>query len=432
MKVYSFPRGGLVIDDPTVPSKYSSAVAFLPALSVIPLGPHLGGRVFPLVNVGDTVREGMLIGKASGYGAVNVHATVPGRVMRRVSWTDSDGLSSEALIIRMEGAFEKLGRKEESFSWTGMSRDELRRIIADYGVVEMEGSGCPIAEKLSGFENTGDHATFVVRCVFDDPWLAADYALCKERLSAVVEGGFIAAHAAGKVDRIVFAVSGREKKLGEAMLAEAERWDIPSSLALVGSRYPQRNQRELELALRGYEQKENIPLGSILALGPASLAAVYDAVRFRRPPLERYVAVGGSAVKRPQVMKARIGKRIGELFNECGGFVEKPKRIVTGTPFLGKTVVSLDEPVTRTSYAIFAMLKTQARELPERNCISCGECRRVCPVGLDPEEVYKEIVGGRAELAAECHGCGCCTVVCPSRLPLSRVLQGEGRSLRHA
>ncbi len=65
------------------------------------------------------------------------------------------------------------------------------------------------------------------------------------------------AKACFKVAQIIFAVSHREKELGEQLLSAAENIDIPSSLVLTGSRYPQRNSRELELALRIYEKKEN-------------------------------------------------------------------------------------------------------------------------------------------------------------------------------
>jgi electron transport complex protein RnfC len=61
----------------------------------------------------------------------------------------------------------------------------------------------------------------------------------------------------------------------------------------------------------------------------------------------------------------------------------------------------------------------------------------VCPVGLDPEEIYKKIlISGKntantdssasgllgPDLSTECHACGCCEIVCPSHLPLSTVI----------
>ncbi|MDR2485120.1 MAG: SLBB domain-containing protein [Treponema sp.] len=428
MKIYTFPRGGISFEDPTVPPKDAGVIAFLPVLSVIPLIQHPGGKASPVVAVGDQVREGMLIGRGQGPGSANIHATVPGKVVRTVSWDMAEGMSNEALVIRLGGGFEKLGKEEKVFPWEELMPFALQQLIADYGVVEMEGSGRPVAELLASApsRSTETPATLVVRCVFDDPWLAADYVLCRERLKAVAEGSMIISRSV-QISRIVYAVSHQEKELGNLLLAEAGNYGVPASLVLVGSRYPQKNPRELELVLRNYEKHENLNLGSFLILGPATLAAVYDAVKLKKPVLDRYVAVGGSAVKTPQVMRARIGTRLRDLFAECGGFVREPQRIAIGSPLSGRRVADLDEPVIKTSYAVAALLEHQTGGTVRRNCIGCGDCRMVCPVELDPEALFKAITGPQTgtipEIVAACHGCGCCDLVCPSRLPLSTVIQ---------
>ena len=443
MKTYSFPRGGIFLEDATVPvppRENHCPVAFLPALSLIPLVQHPGGKLSPLVSVGDTVREGMLVGRGMEGRSSNAHATVPGRVVRHAEWEDGEGRECGGLLIRMEGSFDRLGATEDSYAPELppdlMSYRELVDTLDLCGIVEMEGFGRPLSEMLSGFHLADGSKTLVVRCVFDDPWLVADYVLCRERLKAVVEGAFLLAGACGGIGRVVFAVSRRVRKLGEAMLAEAAGYGIPSSMVLTGGKYPQRNHREMEIVLRAYAKKTRADLGTVLMLGPSTLAAVHDAVKYRRPILERYVAVGGSAVRKPKVMRVRIGKRIGDLFEECGGFVGSPCRVVTGSPFFGEQVRYLDEPVTRTSYALVAMLARQVGRYPARGCISCGECRKVCPVGLDPEEMYKMIKVSSIDLAPdlepsdhpgfrECHGCGCCQMVCPSRLPLPEEIRGK-------
>jgi len=431
MKVYSFPRGGLSYEDPTAPSRDNVENAFLPTLSVIPLGSSTK-RVYPVVSVGDMVREGMLIGRASGSGAVNVHATVPGKVIRKVSWKDIDGLDNDALIISMEGAFEKLGRKEETYNWKGISAYDIQRIMSDYGIVEMENAGRSLSDMISAGRRENDKITLVIRFVFDDPWLAADYALCKDRLDAIIEGAAIVAKAVFKANYVIFAVSHHEKELAQKIYSASGKLEISSSVVMTGSRYPQRNDRELELALRTYEKKENMNFSSFLILGPAVLAACYDAVVHKRPILDRYVAVGGSAVRNPQVMKVRIGTRIGEIIDQCGGLSRGPHKIVIGSPLSGREVMYLDEPVGKTCYAIAAMSKSQAHE--QQNCINCGECRAVCPVGLDPQNIYKRIVSLDADDsgAAGCHGCGCCKIVCPSALPLFETILEKNREVKSA
>ncbi|MDR2519073.1 MAG: SLBB domain-containing protein [Spirochaetaceae bacterium] len=419
MKVYTFPRGGLSFEDPTVPPRDAGVIAFLPALSVVPLIQHTGGKALPVVAAGDQVREGMLIAKAQGAGSANIHAPVPGSVVRLVSWEHNEGL-----VIRLGGGFEKLGKEEKAFPWEDLMPFALQQLIAEQGIVEMEGLGRPAAEILGSFRAAPEEpASLVVRCVFDDPWLAADYVLCRERLKAVVEGSAIVCRSV-KINRIVYAVSHREKDLGGLFLKEAESYGVPASLALVGSRYPQRNRRELEMVLRNYEKHEGLNLGAFLIMGPATLAAVHDGVKLKKPILERYVAVGGSAVKTPQVMRVRIGTRLKDVFAECGGFTGEPQRIIIGSPLSGRRVTDLDEPVVKTSYAAAALLEHQGGGTVMRNCIGCGECRMVCPVELDPEFLFKGIKGAvpGTPQARECHGCGCCDLVCPSRIPLSAII----------
>jgi electron transport complex protein RnfC len=435
-KVYSFPRGGISFEDSTVPSRESCVTAFLPSLSIIPLIQHFGGRAYPIVSVGEAVTEGMLIGRGRGAGSANVHATVPGRVIRMVSYRSFGGMAQEGIVIRMEGRFDRLGKKEEVFRWEGMLAADIQRTISDFGVVEMEGSGRPISDIISSHRASPESVTLVVRCVFDDPWLASDYVLCNERVAAIAEGAVITARTC-RVKRIIYAVSHGEEEIGRKLLAAGGKWGIPIAVVLVGSRYPQRNRRELELVLRNYGKKEGQDLGSLFILGPATIAAVYDAVKLRKPALDRYVTVGGSAVKKPHVMKVRIGTRIRDVFDECGGFTGIPKKLATGSPLQGQPIPDLDEPVSKTSYAVFALHEGLIRE-KQGGCISCGECRNVCPVGLDPEELYKTImVYGTANSAqgvppgrsGECHGCGCCEVVCPSRLPLSTVITESASGL---
>jgi electron transport complex protein RnfC len=426
VKVYSMPRGGIVFEDPFAPREFETA--FLPVFSVIPLIQHTGNKAYPIVFIGEYVKEGMLIGRGQGTGSANVHATVPGKVVRMASWKTIDGVSNEALIIRLEGSFEKLGKRKTPHSWEDLPSFEIQRIIAEYGIVEMDDGGRPLADLLAELSPVSEPITLVVRCVFDDPWLAADIVLCDRRLEDVVEGTFITARAC-KASRIVYVVSKNENKLAARLIAVASQYplaqNIPTDLVIVGNKYPQRNRRELKLALRAYEKNERNDLGVFFIVGPATIVAVFDAVKFRKPILDRYVAVGGSAVKEPKVLKVRIGTRLRDVFDQCGGLISAPERIVIGSPLAGRAVLDIDEPIVKNSYAASALKKEQVGMTVERSCIDCGECRSVCPVGLDPEELFKRRKTDATLIECGCHGCGCCEAVCPSRIPLKTIIYGS-------
>jgi electron transport complex protein RnfC len=59
----------------------------------------------------------------------------------------------------------------------------------------------------------------------------------------------------------------------------------------------------------------------------------------------------------------------------------------------------------------------------EMPCIRCGECARVCPATLLPQQLNLQVrnqlwVEAREYGLAACIECGCCDVVCPSHIPL--------------
>jgi electron transport complex protein RnfC len=188
-------------------------------------------------------------------------------------------------------------------------------------------------------------------------------------------------------------------------------------------RYPQGAERPLLEALLGRYRAGREP-GGAAVIDLASLYAVYEAVVLGKPLLERVVTVTGLAVRRPANLKVRLGTRIGDLIEECGGFSESPARLLAGGPMMGSWQSDLQAPVTRELAGLIALTRAETRQAAETPCIGCGRCLSACPWRLAPVEIYKALEHGRfaeAEAAglAECTGCGCCAYVCPARIPLA-------------
>ena len=77
--------------------------AVISDLSVIAMSQHLGSPSEVIVNPGDTVREGMLIGKSTGFISGNIHSPVPGTVKEITDIYLPNGNTSKAVVIEMEG-----------------------------------------------------------------------------------------------------------------------------------------------------------------------------------------------------------------------------------------------------------------------------------------------------------------------------------------
>ena len=51
-------------------------------------------------------------------------------------------------------------------------------------------------------------------------------------------------------------------------------------------------------------------------------------------------------------------------------------------------------------------------EADKEGCISCGQCNKACPMGLDVKQMVAE---GKNHNCTECIECGACVDVCPKK-----------------
>ena len=63
--------------------------------------------------------------------------------------------------------------------------------------------------------------------------------------------------------------------------------------------------------------------------------AIYTAVRYGRPLIERYVTVTGRGVKEPKNFLARIGTPFSQLIEEAGGLTDDAAKVIAGGPMMG-------------------------------------------------------------------------------------------------
>jgi H+/Na+-translocating ferredoxin:NAD+ oxidoreductase subunit C len=413
------------------------ANASIPAFALIPMLQHSGTPARCLVRPGDKVQEGMLIGKAEGASSANVHSSIPGTVVQVGETKGADGTTSVAALVEFGGEFDRTGKPSMAADWERIPRDELLGRIKHCGVVGLGGSLLPTHLKLA--VQPGRRTEFLIANGIEcEPSLHADVSLMREKSRQIVIGMRICQRIL-EARRVILAISESfQDELGPLFREAFAGFDPAMETVALPGRYPQGHEDLVKASILARASVSNGSAGrseasTCVVVNVATLYAVYEAVVMQRPLIERFVTVTGSAVRKPRVLKVRVGTRVGDLFEECGGLTELPGKIVVGGPMRGISVSSLDLPVTKGVAGVMAFTRAEARTGSQLPCIRCGVCVEACPWELVPTRLNKliergDIATALAEGLSSCTECGCCAFACPSRIPLVDTLR-KGKRL---
>ena len=409
--------------------------AVISNLSVVALSQQLGSPSECIVKPGDEVREGMLIGKSTGFISANIHSPVPGTVKEISDIYLANGMTSRAVVIEMEGEFDRLGKEESKTSWDNLSSKELIEIIDSSGIVGLGGATFPANVKFS--LPKGKKAEYlVINGVECEPYLTADHRLMIEKSDQIIEGIKIIASII-KPEKLAIGIEANKPDAIEVMKEAALRADLSLDVVGLEVKYPQGDEKQLLKAITNREVPSGalpIEIGCVVS-NVGTVHAIYEAVVLGKPLIERVVTVSGGAIKNPQNLKVRIGTPISSLIEECGGFTEKPVKVVVGGPMMGFTIYDLDTPVTKGTSGVLALTSKEVKGAAQTACISCGRCIAACPMGLNPTTLFKYIDHTDYDSAEsiglmDCKECGSCGYVCLARIPLVQGMRLGKRMLR--
>lgn len=429
MRRLTFTRGGIVPPDRKHHTRRAPLWnAAIPRTSIVPLLQHSGESAVACVSQTDRVREGMLVGRAASPRSANVHAPIPGvvREIRRIVLPD--GISCDAVVIDMDGEFDLLGKRVEVHDWRSFDRKTLSRLIAEHGVVDMDGSKPPMPLSY-GLRDHRRCETLILNGSESEPYLSGDHRTMVEHVSSVLTGLEIVSRIT-RPAKVVIAVESNKPDAASTLRAAVRSCGLGYQVVRLRVRYPQGDERQLVKAVTGREilSGGNAADVGCMTLGVTTAKAIHEAVVLGVPLIERVVTVAGGAVAEESNVKVRIGTPVGDLIEECGGFRSTPMKIVVGGPMTGHTVTDLTTPITKGTRAVLALTAREVRRAPTIPCIQCGRCVTACPMGLNPTRLFKliehaDLQRADSEGLQDCTECGACGYICPSRIPLVRQLR---------
>jgi len=408
----------------------------IPRMLGLPLQQHVGTPADPVVESGQRVRKGQLLALAHGTVSAAVHAPTSGHVVAIVDALapHASGLSQKTILLRSDGLDQWADLEPPLADPFAAEPHEIAARVAAAGVVGLGGAAFPAAVKLS--LRAGHQVDLlVINGAECEPYLTGDDRLMREHAAQVIDGARIMAYALG-AERIVVAIEANKPEAIEAV-GEVAREHERIEVVTVPVRYPMGSAHHLVKVLTGRETPAHGRTASVgvVVHNVGTARAVHQAVRLGQPLISRVITVSGDAMTEARNIEVLLGTPVSDLIDFCGGFAERPARVINGGPMMGLPLPSLDVPVVKGMCGVLALAPHETNEQPAGPCLRCGECISACPSRLVPMEMAalirrEDLEGADRAGVRDCITCGSCSYVCPAHIPLMHYFDYANGRLR--
>lgn len=369
----------------------------------IPLIIDNSDSVTLLVKENDYVYKGQIIGRKKDESKLGIFSSVSGRVIDFVFKTYFDGRIIKCVHIEndFKECYESKRKERKDLV---LNNNEFVDLLKTNGIVNLS-SGEAIYKM---YEKRCK--TLVVNAFEGDPYFSSVAALLKVHTDEILEAIDAIIKINGMDDAIIV-LNNLDNISVKCVNNYVGTYDRISLVCLDSDIISGNNECLIN--------KLNLDKDKVIVNDIFTIYAIYEALRYDVPLLQRIITVGGDGVKKAQNVLVKNGTSALELIEFVGGYKRfnySKMCLVAGSSFTGKSMENDDFVIGLNLSGILAIKMID--DLEESPCIKCGKCIEVCPKKLNPllimnsnsEKVLKKL---RVD---DCTGCGMCSYVCPSNI----------------
>lgn len=364
-----------------------------------------------LVSPGDYVYKGMLLGKHNSGKQMPIYSSVSGTFVEVLQCQYVNGIYRSIVI---ENDFkEKLEKsKVVKDHIQDFTRDEFLHLLHDSGIVGLGGAGFPTYIK---YDTNCPIKTLIVNAVECEPYITADDMIVREKCEAILECLDAIMKIMG-IDDCVIAVKKTNSDIVNLFQTYIGTY-VNMRLCLVPNIYPMGWERTLIQEVMGVTY-DFLPIEKgIVVSNVSTVYAIYEALKFGKPLIERIVTFTGDMFTEPCNVLVKIGSNVADVISQFGRYKRnKDIYFVVGGPMMGKSLPSDDLVIEAHMNCILA-IKANV-ESYEQTCLRCGKCVDVCPARISPVLIqehldYDNLIDFHPE---RCIECGLCSYICPAQI----------------
>jgi electron transport complex protein RnfC len=224
------------------------------------------------------------------------------------------------------------------------------------------------------------------------------------------------------------------EKVNAFLMKNVPEWASKMNIEVcpLKTKYPQGGEKQLIYAIL----KRKVPARKLpsavgaLVQNVGTAIAISEAIRIKKPLIDRVITVTGPAIRDPQNLRVKIGTTVSWLIKVCHGFSKPSAKEILGGPMTGFALTNLDVPVVKGTSGVIALTK-EIVEHPIRHklhCVGCGKCADICPMFLVPSLLgkyseHKKYQDADKAGVMDCIECGSCVFTCPARVPLIQLIR---------
>lgn len=381
----------------------------------VPLESILGYKYKMLVNVGDYVCiDDVLAENISS--SFKIKSSVSGTIVGIEKKYISNGNLVDCLVIEndfKEKYRNKLGRK---YDITRYSRDSFVYMLQNSGITGMGGSDYPTFLKY----DTNDVINcLIVNGVECEIYSSADNAIMYHYAEEILET-IDAIMEIMSIPKAYIAVNENNSLIVKTFLKYINTYPNIKIWGVMDA-YPSGWERILVQNITGLQYDKNPNEIGVITNNVSTIYSIYELLKFSRPQTEKIVTISGDGVKKPGNYKVKIGTCFSELMLKIDGYSKlKNPLLVAGGAMMGKSIPS-DELVITKDLNTILLINDDLVEA--KQCIKCGKCSEVCPVGIMPVMIINNKKMGNYLKLNKCINCGLCSYVCPAKIEVCEILK---------